>query len=107
MFLPIFVALRLGGQRADQDGTRSAAQIRVFEDTWRWDQSSATAYEQVVEAGGKVSEVMQAFRLFLGENDVLAYLSMMAPRRSRPCEPTARPQTLRLGTTQRYFRRAD
>ena len=33
-----------------------------------------------MEAGGKVSQVMQAFRQFLGENDMLAYLSMMAPR---------------------------
>lgn len=37
---------------ADQDGTRSPAQIQVFEDTWRWDQVSAAAYEEVVEAGG-------------------------------------------------------
>lgn len=65
---------------ADQDGTRSPAQIRVFEDTWRWDQAAAAAYHEVVEGGGKVSEVMQAFRLFLGDNDMLAYLSMMAPR---------------------------
>lgn len=65
---------------ADQDGTRSPAQIRAFEDTWRWDQSSAAAYEEVVESGGRSSQVMQAFRTFLGENDMLAYLAMMAPR---------------------------
>ena len=29
---------------AEQDGTRSAAQIKAFEDTWRWDQSAADAY---------------------------------------------------------------
>jgi len=28
----------------EQDGSRSAAQIRAFEDTWRWDQSSAEGY---------------------------------------------------------------
>jgi site-specific DNA-methyltransferase (adenine-specific) len=65
---------------ASQDGTRSAAQIKAFEDTWRWDQAAAYDYQQVVEAGGKASKVMQAFRTFLGENDVLAYLAMMAPR---------------------------
>jgi DNA modification methylase len=65
---------------ASQDGTRSAAQIKAFEDTWRWDQAAASSYHQVVEAGGTVSRVMQAFRTFLGENDVLAYLAMMAPR---------------------------
>jgi len=34
----------------------------------------------VVEIGGKVSQVMQAFRVFLGDSDMLAYLAMMAPR---------------------------
>jgi DNA modification methylase len=65
---------------AEQDGTRAAAQIQAFEDTWRWDASASAAYHDVVEAGGKVSEVLQAFRLFLGDSDMLAYLSMMAPR---------------------------
>ena len=65
---------------AERDGSQSAAQIKAFEDTWRWDQAAAAAYRAVVEAGGKVSEVLQAFRLFLGDNDMLAYLSMMAPR---------------------------
>lgn len=64
----------------EQDGSRSAAQISAFEDTWRWDQAAAEAYEAVVEHGGKPSQVMQAFRTFLGENDMLAYLAMMAPR---------------------------
>lgn len=65
---------------AEQDGTRSAAQIHAFEDTWRWDESAAAAYHQVVERGGKVAEAMLAFRTFLGDSDMLAYLSMMAPR---------------------------
>jgi site-specific DNA-methyltransferase (adenine-specific) len=64
----------------EQDGTRSAAQVRAFEDTWRWDQAAADAFQQVVESGGKVSQAMQAFRTFLGETDMLAYLSIMAPR---------------------------
>ena len=34
----------------------------------------------MVEAGGRVSQAMQAFRTFLGESDMLAYLAMMAPR---------------------------
>lgn len=65
---------------AEQDGSRSAAQIKAFEDTWQWDQSAAAAFHEIVEQGGKVSEIMQAFRLFLGDNDMLAYLAMMAPR---------------------------
>jgi len=65
---------------AEQDGARSAAQIMAFEDTWRWDQGAALAFTEVVEGGGKVSQVMQAFRTFLGESDMMAYLAMMAPR---------------------------
>jgi DNA modification methylase len=65
---------------AEQDGSRAAAQIQAFEDTWRWDASASATFHEVVEAGGKVSEVLQAFRLFLGDNDMLAYLTMMAPR---------------------------
>jgi DNA modification methylase len=64
----------------EQDGSRSASQIKVFGDTWHWDEASSAAYQEIVEAGGKVSQVMQAFRQFLGGNDMLAYLSMMAPR---------------------------
>lgn len=65
---------------AEQSGARSAAQIKAFEDTWRWDQGAALSFQQVVEGGGKVAQAMLAFRQFLGENDMLAYLAMMAPR---------------------------
>jgi len=66
---------------AEQSGKRAAAQIKAFEDTWRWDEAAALSFEHIVETGpGKVPQVMQAFRTFLGPSDMLAYLSMMAPR---------------------------
>lgn len=65
---------------AEQDGSRAAAQIKAFGDMWQWDEASARAYEEVVESGGRVSQVLQSFRGFLGDNDMLAYLAMMAPR---------------------------
>jgi adenine specific DNA methylase Mod len=66
---------------AEQDGSRSAAQIQAFADTWRWDQASVEAWQETVETGPEpVSKAMQAFRQFLGDTDMLAYLSMMAPR---------------------------
>jgi len=66
---------------AEQNGSRAAAQIKAFEDTWRWDQDSAKAYQEVVETGPpRVSQVMQTFRLFLGGSDMMAYLAMMASR---------------------------
>ncbi len=65
---------------AEKNGSQAMAQIKAFGDTWHWDQTAAAAYQEIVEAGGKVSQVMQAFRTFLGDNDMLAYLAMMAPR---------------------------
>jgi DNA modification methylase len=65
---------------AERDGTLAAAQIKAFEDTWRWDRTAAEAYQEVVERGGGVSRALQAFRTLLGDSDMLAYLSMMAPR---------------------------
>jgi adenine specific DNA methylase Mod len=65
---------------AEKDGTAAAAQFKAFEDTWEWNRASAASYEQIVEGGGRVSDVMQAFRRFLSTNDMLAYLTMMAPR---------------------------
>jgi DNA modification methylase len=64
----------------ERDGTKSQAQIKAFEDTWVWDTEAARTYQEVVEVGGEVSTVMRAFRTFLRESDMLAYLAMMAPR---------------------------
>jgi adenine specific DNA methylase Mod len=65
---------------AERDGTKSQAQIKAFGDSWHWDEGAARAYQEVVEQGGDVANVMRAFRTFLGDNDMLAYLAMMAPR---------------------------
>ena len=65
---------------AERNGAQAAAQIQAFEDTWQWDSAAAQAYQEVVEAGGKVSQALQAFRLLLGDSNMLAYLTMMAPR---------------------------
>ena len=65
---------------AEKDGARSASQITAFKDTWEWNEESSLAYEQVVEAGGRVAEAMRSFRTLLGGTDMLAYLAMMAPR---------------------------
>lgn len=64
----------------EQDGSRSASQIKAFGDTWRWDEAAALAFQETVETGGRVSSALQGFRSFLGDTDMLAYLSMMAPR---------------------------
>jgi site-specific DNA-methyltransferase (adenine-specific) len=63
----------------ERNGSRAAAQIKAFEDTWQWDRAAAEAYHETVEAGGQASQAMQAFRTLLGESNMLAYLAMMAP----------------------------
>lgn len=62
------------------DGTRSKAQMKAFKDTWVWDDEARRQYEETVESGGPVANVMLALHTFLGASDMLAYLAMMAPR---------------------------
>ena len=78
---------------AERDGTQAAAQIKAFEDTWRWDEAAVRACQEAVESGGRVADALQAFRMCIGENDMLAYLTMMAPRLKelrRVLKPTGR-----------------
>jgi DNA modification methylase len=63
-----------------EHGEKAAAQVRAFTDTWEWNTDARAAYEETVEAGGKTADTMRAFRTMLGASDMLAYLSMMAPR---------------------------
>ena len=64
----------------ERSGAESAAQIKAFDDFWHWGMAEG-AYEEIVTSGPpKVSELMQALRRFLGENDMMAYLTMMAIR---------------------------
>lgn len=77
---------------AERDGTRAAAQVKAFGDTWRWDAGAARAFSDLVEQGGRVADAMLAMQKFLGESDMLAYLAMMAPRLvelRRTMKPTA------------------
>jgi site-specific DNA-methyltransferase (adenine-specific) len=65
----------------EKSGERSAAQITAFEDTWHWGMESEYAYQEVVkESPQKLADLMQAMRTFLGQNDMMAYLVMMAQR---------------------------
>lgn len=64
----------------ERDGTKAAAQIKAFEDTWDWDIAAALAYDESVRAGGPVGYTLEAFRQMLGGTPMMAYLSMMAPR---------------------------
>lgn len=77
---------------AEKDGSKAASQIRAFSDTWTWTQESESTFVEIAMAGGDVADCLQAFRTFLGECDMLAYLVMMAPRLvelRRVMKPTA------------------
>ena len=64
----------------EKSGQHSHAQITAFEDTWEWGTEAEATYYDVVLKGGRVGDLVQALRRFLGQNDMMAYLVMMAPR---------------------------
>ena len=65
----------------ERSGEDSAAQITAFDDTWHWTIDSERAYQEVVTEGPeKLGKLLQAMREFLGQNDMMAYLTMMAQR---------------------------
>jgi len=64
----------------EKDGSKSASQILAFEDTWEWNLEAERNYAATVQAEGKIGQIMVQFRTMLGDTDMLAYLSMMAPR---------------------------
>ena len=62
-------------------GEQSQAQIEAFDDTWHWNESAEEAYWQVLKgANTDAARMLEAMRGFLGENDMMAYLAMMAVR---------------------------
>lgn len=62
-------------------GNESAAQIEAFDDTWHWTDAAEEAFGEVLRSGnGAAAEMLRAMRSFLGENDMMAYLAMMAVR---------------------------
>ena len=65
----------------ERSGDESAAQITAFDDTWHWSLESERAYQDVVAYGpAKSGQLLAAMRAFLGQNDMMAYLTMMAQR---------------------------
>ncbi|MBC5825161.1 MAG: restriction endonuclease [Candidatus Eremiobacteraeota bacterium] len=62
-------------------GEESDAQIVAFEDSWHWGEKAEREFSEIRKcANTDAAEMMQALRSFLGDNDMLAYLTMMANR---------------------------
>ena len=65
----------------EKSGEESAAQIMAFEDTWQWSVEVEAVYKEIVTGGPRrLADLMQALLAFLGRNDMMAYLVMMAIR---------------------------
>jgi site-specific DNA-methyltransferase (adenine-specific) len=63
------------------DGHESHAQMEAFDDTWHWTDVAERAFDEVMHSGNTdAAEMLRAMRSFLKENDMMAYLAMMAVR---------------------------
>ncbi len=65
----------------DESGKEGDAQITAFEDTWHWNEKAEAQYSELVRlADEPVSKMIEAMRQFIGPNQMMAYLVMMAAR---------------------------
>src|SRR5215210_5273812 len=65
----------------EESGQEAQSQITAFEDTWHWNQAAEQAYHHLVTLGADdVGRMVAALRQFIGPNQMMAYLVMMAAR---------------------------
>jgi site-specific DNA-methyltransferase (adenine-specific) len=65
----------------DESGSESEAQITAFEDTWHWNAAAEESYDYLVtQTSDQVSRMIGSLREFIGTNQMMAYLVMMAIR---------------------------
>jgi DNA modification methylase len=67
----------------DPTGEQSQSQIEAFEDTWHWNDKAELAFDETVHnryGNSDVANMIIALQGFLGRNDLMAYLAMMAVR---------------------------
>jgi site-specific DNA-methyltransferase (adenine-specific) len=64
-----------------EGGQASQAQVKAFDDTWHWGMDAeATFHDLVTGRSAPVSNMIGAMRQFIGDNQMMAYLVMMAAR---------------------------
>ncbi len=65
----------------DESGHESEAQITAFDDTWHWNMTAEQTYHELVTAASaEVGNMIGALCQFVGKNQMMAYLVMMAAR---------------------------
>ena len=63
------------------EGNAADSQIEAFDDTWHWGPTAEAAYDDVLKSPHTdVAELLRTMRSFLRDNDMMAYLAMMAVR---------------------------
>ena len=65
----------------EEGGQEAESQITAFEDTWHWNAATEQAYHEIIQnAPVHVVQMISALREFVGTNQMMAYLVMMAAR---------------------------
>ncbi|MCC7352136.1 MAG: restriction endonuclease [Anaerolineae bacterium] len=65
----------------DESGQEAEAQIEAFDDTWHWNPKTEETYQEIIaQAPARVATMIGALRQFIGANQMMAYLVMMAAR---------------------------
>ena len=64
----------------NEAGTDSESQITAFEDTWHWNLAAEQTYGELINEPDQVGRMIESFRQFIGTNQMMAYLVMMAVR---------------------------
>lgn len=65
----------------EESGKESEAQVAAFEDTWHWNEKAEQTYHALVTEGDeRTANMIGALRQFIGANQMMAYLVMMAAR---------------------------
>ncbi|MFL9839490.1 DNA methyltransferase [Sphingomonas sp. ST-64] len=63
------------------EGGEADAQVEAFKDSWHWNDVAEDAFDQAMKSGhSRAFDLLAAFRSAIGENDMMAYLAMMAIR---------------------------
>jgi DNA modification methylase len=63
-----------------QSPVGGGAQLKAFDDTWRWDTSAALALDDLRQRDVATFNLLRALQSFLGQSDMMAYLAMMSVR---------------------------
>ncbi len=65
----------------EESGSEAESQITAFDDTWHWGEMADKTYRELVtQSPQRVGQMIGALREFIGANQMMAYLVMMAAR---------------------------